>query len=341
MPTATSSLPSRPWVRGDVPLAWRDDQTLQVGDAARVAVVHGADRELVRWLVSLEGDRTLKRALDDAERAGMERDAALSLLRQVLPTGLVDDSDALPEGLRSATPELRHRLAGDLAAARLSYGSAHEAGRALTRRIEGSVAIHGDNALADSVAAALTSAGVVTIARASRLSSSSRRGRRAGAQRSCHVLCDVAHPEAAADPDAMALDIPHLPVVAFGSRAAIGPFVLPGLTGCLRCRDLHRADHDPAWPRIAVQLQQRRRGVVPVDSALALTAAGWAALQVLTWLEADDSAAGALRWPLGWPAAAPDSVGGVIEIARAGGTITRRACPPHPLCGCRWPAGNA
>ena len=341
MLTATPYLPGRPWVRGDVPLAWRDDHTLQVGDATRVAVVRGIDRELVRWLVSLQGDRTLDQALDDAEHAGMPRGTALSLLRQVLPTGLVDDSDALPESLRSAIPELRHRLAGDLAAARLSYGCAREAGRALTRRLEGSVAIHGDNALADSVAAALTAAGVVTIVRESRLSSSSRRGRQASAQRSCHVLCDIAHPEAAADPDAMALDIPHLPVTAFGSRAVIGPFVLPGLTGCLRCRDLHRADHDAAWPRIAVQLQHRRQGIAPVDTALTQTAAGWAALQVLAWLEADDPESGALRWPPGWPAAAPASVGSSVEFARTGGSVTLHACPPHPLCGCRWPSRDA
>ena len=325
-------------MRGDVPLVWRDDRTLQIGDAARVVVVPDLDRELVRWLVSLQGERTLDQALDDAERSAVGRGAALSLLRRVLPTGLVDDSDALPERLRSATPELRDRLAGDLAAARMSYGSASDASGAMSRRLEGSVAIHGDNALADALAAALTAAGVVTIVRESRLSSSSRRGRRASAQRSCHVLCDIPHPESAADADAMALDIPHLPAAVYGSRAVVGPFVLPGLTGCLRCRDLHRADRDPAWPRIAVQLQQRRLVTPPVDAALALTAGGWAALQVLAWLEADSPGDDALRWPPGWPAAAPDSFGGSVEFARTGGFVTRRACPPHPLCGCRWPA---
>ena len=319
-------------------MAWRDDTTLQVGDGPRTVRLLCADRALVAWLLALQGDRTLEEALVDAERSGLRRSRALSMLRQVMPTGMVDDSDELPDSLRGATPELRARLAGDLAAARLARGTAQAARQAMDRRLECVVAIHGDGPLADAIAAALMASGVVRVARESRLSSSVRRARRRGARRSCHVLCDSAHPDAAAAPDAMALDVPHLPVATLGGRAVIGPFVLPGLTGCLRCLDLHRADHDPAWPRIAVQLQHQRIATPPIDTVLTMSAAAWAALQVVAWVEADDGANGVLRWPSGWPTLAPPAVGGRLTITAPGGAIDREDCPPHPLCGCRWPS---
>lgn len=337
MPTYATPLPKRPWVRGDVPMAWREDTTLQVGDGPRTAVVQHADRALVAWLLTLQGERTLEEALVDAERSGLHRGRALSLLRQVVPTGMVDDSDEIPARLRGATPDLRARLAGGLAAARLARGTAQAARQAMDRRLECVVSVHGDGPLAEAVAAALMASGVVSIARESRPSSSVRRARRRGARRSCHVLCDIAHPDASDAPDAMALDVPHLPVATLGARAVVGPFVLPGLTGCLRCLDLHRADRDPAWPRIAVQLQHQRIQTPPVDTALAMGAAAWATLQVLAWVEAEEPAVGSLGWPNGWPATAPPAVGGRLTITAPGGAIDRAECPPHPLCGCRWP----
>ncbi|MGV8876980.1 MAG: hypothetical protein ACOH1K_05680 [Rhodoglobus sp.] len=52
-------------------------------------------------------------------------------------------------------------------------------------------------------------------------------------------------------------DIVHLPVVISDSAAEIGPVVIPGVTGCLLCVELHRRDADPAWPAIATQLMGR------------------------------------------------------------------------------------
>ncbi len=48
--------------------------------------------------------------------------------------------------------------------------------------------------------------------------------------------------------------VTHLPVVADGPRATIGPFVEAGLRGpCLWCLDLHRTDRDPSWPLLVAQ----------------------------------------------------------------------------------------
>ena len=49
-------------------------------------------------------------------------------------------------------------------------------------------------------------------------------------------------------------DRPHLAVIIGESSITVGPFVRPGVTACLRCRDLHRTDADAAWPAIASQL---------------------------------------------------------------------------------------
>jgi nicotinamidase-related amidase len=35
----------------------------------------------------------------------------------------------------------------------------------------------------------------------------------------------------------------------------VGPLVIPGVTSCLRCADLHRSDRDAAWPALAAQLR--------------------------------------------------------------------------------------
>lgn len=52
-------------------------------------------------------------------------------------------------------------------------------------------------------------------------------------------------------------DRPHLAIVLGEDSILVGPLVVPGRTGCLRCRDLHRRDADPAWPAIASQLVDR------------------------------------------------------------------------------------
>ena len=316
---------------------WRDDHTVQAGDGDRRVVIEGIDSTVMAWAATLRGERTLDQALAAAQEVGIRRTHAERLLRALGSTGALDDAAVLPDMLRDATPALRCRLAPDLAAARIVHGSPQVAATTIDRRLRASVAIHGDGPVAEAVAAALAQAGVGGIVRERRLSSSSRRARRASAQRLCHVLCDVPHPDTAADPDDLALDVPHIPLSVRGAQASVGPFVLPGLTGCLHCRDLHRRDHDPAWPRIAVQLQHRRPATPPIDSALACTAAGFTALQVLAWIDGVDPEQRP-GWPPGWPAAAPPTIGARVVISLPGGVITREETPPHPLCGCRWPA---
>ena len=105
------------------------------------------------------------------------------------------------------------------------------------------------------------------------------------------------------------------------------PLVLPGRGACLRCLDLHRADRDPAWPRVLAQLTGRASPTASEEAASALLGASLAALQVLCHLDGR---------------ARPAALGATLEVELPDGLASRRPWPPHPSCGC-WrvaPAGQ-
>jgi hypothetical protein len=110
----------------------------------------------------------------------------------------------------------------------------------------------------------------------------------------------------------------HLVATVEGSRAVVGPLVIPGVTSCLRCVDLHRTDRDPAWPALAVQLSSRPRHRVHSDTALCVATAGLAAIHALGHLDGGQVVIcnGTLEWNL------PDW------------RLRRRSWPPHPACDC-------
>jgi bacteriocin biosynthesis cyclodehydratase domain-containing protein len=58
--------------------------------------------------------------------------------------------------------------------------------------------------------------------------------------------------------------VSHLPVVTDEDRVRIGPVVIPGLTPCLTCLDLHRTDWDHAWPALLPQLGRSRSLLAPM-----------------------------------------------------------------------------
>ena len=82
----------------------------------------------------------------------------------------------------------------------------------------------------------------------------------------------------AADPrmlrDLHAARIPHLPVRVRDGSGLVGPLVVPGVTSCLGCADLHRSDRDASWPAVAAQLRDTvgsaDRATVLATAALAL-----------------------------------------------------------------------
>ena len=76
--------------------------------------------------------------------------------------------------------------------------------------------------------------------------------------------------------------IAHLPVVLDEDRIRVGPLVVPGLTPCLTCLDLHRTDWDHAWPALLPQLGRSPWSVPPtIPAPLAYAAAAEVGVEVL------------------------------------------------------------
>lgn len=86
-------------------------------------------------------------------------------------------------------------------------------------------------------------------------------------------------------------DIAHVPLVLDSGGATVGPYVEPGVTGCLACDALHARDADAAWPVVASQLLGR---TCEVDLDLAVEAAR-VALHVVTARETVPSRSVRLR----------------------------------------------
>lgn len=115
--------------------------------------------------------------------------------------------------------------------------------------------------------------------------------------------------------------IPHLQVRVRDGVGLVGPMVLPGLTSCLGCADLHRSDRDAAWPAVAAQL---RDTVGSADRATVLATAALALGQI-------DTVLGAVR---GEPVRAPATLSTTLEFDASTSSIATRHWPRHPLCHC-------
>lgn len=111
---------------------------------------------------------------------------------------------------------------------------------------------------------------------------------------------------------------PHLVASADTGQAVIGPLVVPGRTSCVRCADLARSDRDPAWPLLAMQLNERSPARTAPDTALCIAAAGVAAGQILAWLDGTS----------------PDTLNGTLEWLLPDWRLRRRTWLPHPRCSC-------
>ena len=115
--------------------------------------------------------------------------------------------------------------------------------------------------------------------------------------------------------------IAHLAVRVRDGTGLVGPLVVPGVTSCLGCADLHRRDRDAAWPAVAAQL---RDTVGVADRATLLATAALALSQV-------NRVIGAVRGSESEP---PTSLNATLEFDVHAGSIVVRHWPKHPLCSC-------
>jgi bacteriocin biosynthesis cyclodehydratase domain-containing protein len=119
--------------------------------------------------------------------------------------------------------------------------------------------------------------------------------------------------------------VAHLLVRVRDGIGLVGPLVIPGVTSCLGCADLHRRDRDAAWPAISAQL---RETVGVADRATVLATAALALAQVHRVIAA-------VR---GQQAVAdprpPQTLNATLEFDLHAGAIVARQWTKHPLCSC-------
>jgi bacteriocin biosynthesis cyclodehydratase domain-containing protein len=119
--------------------------------------------------------------------------------------------------------------------------------------------------------------------------------------------------------------VPHLPVRVRDGTGLVGPLVIPGVTSCLGCADLHRRDRDAAWPAIAAQL---RDAVGVADRATLLATAALALSQV-------NRVIAAVRGQQGAPdPGPPQALNATLEFDLTAGALVARQWSRHPLCSC-------
>ena len=119
--------------------------------------------------------------------------------------------------------------------------------------------------------------------------------------------------------------VPHLAVRVRDGTGLVGPLVIPGVTSCLGCADLHRSDRDAAWPAVAAQL---RETVGVADRATLLATAALALSQVNRVIAA---VRGHDAGPDPGP---PQALNATLEFDLNAGAIVARQWTKHPLCSC-------
>ena len=300
---------------------------------------------LARLLRSLDGGRSQRSVLADADRDGLDRATVLRVLDGLRDAGLLLDVDPADLLAADTGPAAAARTAAEFPAA---VGGA--AGPVWRTRRAAVVVVDGANRVGVPLAAVLAASGVgrVSIRDSGLVAagdaivgglSADDEGRpralaAADAIRRPSPLTDLrpltgeaadlvvlARSWAASDPlTAAELDAraPHLVATVRGEVGIVGPLVVPGVTSCLRCADLHRRDADPRWPRLAAQLTAAE----PPPSGATVTClvtAATAALQVLAYLDGG---------------AAPATLDATVELRPPDLRPRVRRWPPHPACDC-------
>ncbi|MFV8053268.1 cyclodehydratase [Mycobacterium sp. 48b] len=120
--------------------------------------------------------------------------------------------------------------------------------------------------------------------------------------------------------------IAHLPVRVRDGAGLVGPLVIPGLTSCLHCADLHRTDRDAAWPAVAGQL---RGAVGSASRATILATAALAMHQVDLVIRAVAHTGDGRPTP-----DAPPTLNTTLELDAEGYSIVARRWSRHPDCPC-------
>jgi bacteriocin biosynthesis cyclodehydratase domain-containing protein len=329
---------ARPTLLPGLRRLWRTRTRLQLGlDPGRAVVLELPDAAAARLLDLLDGTRSERSVIAEAARCRIGEQDARAVLAVLRAAGLVVGAQTLlPHDLPDP---VRRRLADEAAALALRGGPAPATpAQILRRRRAARVVVTGHGQLAGPVALALAQAGVGHVSPAldrapaepataghhpdrqlaeaiARAAPGTRTGPVRRQETSFVVQVGTTGPANLVAAGYARRRVAHLAVTVRDGTPVIGPLVPPTGAPCLNCIDLHRQDRDPGWPELAAQLATPARE--PCGAAAALTAAGLAAGEVLSWLDGDT----------------PATLGASIEVI-APARLRRRSWPPHPSCPC-------
>jgi hypothetical protein len=326
----------------------RDGPALQIGgvDSGDGVLVLPGTGWTESFLRGLDGRRAQRAVIADARREGADVASVADLLDALRSTGLLVDLDPADLLAAEAGPAAVGRAAAELPSA---TGAGWRGRRAAT------VVVDGATRVGTPLAAVLAASGVGRVSvRDGGLTAATdavvgglaagdegrpRSLAAADAIRRASPLTDLRPPPPDVSPDLVVLTrpwaasdplvsglqrtgAPHLVATVRERTGIVGPLVVPGATGCLRCADLHRRDADPRWPRLAAQLTS---GEAPSGGATVtcLLTAVIAAVQVLAFLDGSG---------------APAVVDATLELRPPDLMPRLRRWPPHPGCACRDPS---
>ncbi|PSL06624.1 hypothetical protein CLV30_1028 [Haloactinopolyspora alba] len=341
----------RPLLHPALSRTWRDRTTLQFGltDTAGV-VLDGLGAVEAALLGEMTGRYDVRALRELAAELGAERAVADRLVDTVLSAGVAVDADTCPQpvtvaraqpelssiALRGAEPDGGVAALDGRGRVRVDVHGAGRVGAQVARLLAasgvGDVVVHDTTAVRDDdVVPGGHRPGAVGRTRRAALEHAIRADRITSPPPSAAAGDTTAQPDAAILVDAPGAEqneaadlirhgVAHLRVLVVETTGVVGPLVLPGVSSCLRCHDLHRTDHDPHWP-LALDSYTRRPPPAPAcDAATAATVAGIATAQLLAHLDGHAAAA----------------VDGTIEVTSPYGLPRRRSWSRHPACGCGW-----
>ncbi len=329
---------------------WRDTGTLQIGiTPGRALVLGGLGPVEIAVLKAMNGLHDLSALRAVAIECGGDAASADRLVDTLLSAGAAVDGPAVPA---ETEPEQRQRrLEPDRASLALVERTSDAGAASMASRARRRVDVLGSGRVGAAIARLLAAAGIGEVcvddpapATPADVCPGGLGPRSTGAPRQRAVddliRADLPVPAAlpgAGEPDLVVLapvtghgrelaqrllaeGVAHLVVQVVEITGIVGPLVLPGISSCVRCHDLHRTDRDPGWPLVLDRSAQAPARVTPCDVALAAAVAGLAAMQVLNHLD-------------GFGVAAVD---GTIEVSLPHALPRRRTWSPHPACGCTW-----
>ncbi|WP_020497603.1 TOMM precursor leader peptide-binding protein [Sciscionella marina] len=332
--TPRRSLSSRPRLLPGLTLLSRAPDVAQLGHALCVT----GSKRIYELLRGLDGRHSYTELLQSTTEPELLRE----LVTDLDESGLLEDTGSRPPP---------GRLDGDLAARALE-GARPRA--VLEARARAAVVIHGDGRIGIATALALAAAGVGHVHLAAsgtvraqdcgtgyretdvgrprstvapellRTVSSTARFDRLSPKRAPDLVLFTDTP--AARPEiATALHSAGIPALLAYPRdgtGVIGPLIVPGQTGCVRCIDLWRTGNDPGWPRIATQLADLPQ---PSPLAVAHLTSAITSAQALRFLDGD---------PLGQLRDA------AVDVEPDTLNLRWRTWPPNPACTCERQAGQ-